>query len=37
LDGVRSLPVIRFIPFAIKKFGALVGHATAFRHSWSCR
>jgi hypothetical protein len=30
LEGVRSRPDIRFIPFAVTEFGALGGHATAF-------
>jgi hypothetical protein len=29
-EGVRSRPDIRFIPFAIMKFGTLGGHATTF-------
>jgi hypothetical protein len=29
-EGVRSRPDIRFIPFAITKFGTIGGHATAF-------
>jgi hypothetical protein len=29
-EGVRSRPDIRFIPFAVMKFGTLNGHATAF-------
>jgi hypothetical protein len=28
-EGVRSRPDIRFIPFAVTKFGTLGGHATA--------
>jgi hypothetical protein len=30
LEGVRSRPDIRFIPFAVTEFGALGGHDTAF-------
>jgi hypothetical protein len=29
-EGMRSRPVIRFIPFAVKEFDALGGRATAF-------
>jgi hypothetical protein len=29
-EGVRSRPDIRFIPFAVTKFGTLGGHATTF-------
>jgi hypothetical protein len=33
-EGVRSRLDIRFIPFAVTKFGTLGGHATAFLRSW---
>jgi hypothetical protein len=29
-EGVNSRPDIRFIPFAVKEFGALEGHVAAF-------